>query len=247
VSGIVENGRTASLRVYFSSLVGKDCLQIDNNEASMSEESDPRKDVIYCPNCGQQLHLDANFCDRCGNEIQNRGSREEDVSERSNAAAARRAENPRPVDHQPAETSQGTGESNQWVIGRKVTVGAAVVGAVGAFLPWITINVMASSASVRGIQGDGRITLVLCFLVFITAAWRWGAWQRGVTFILGGVTLLLGGAYINDPLWGVENPTVIQQQYSEAITPGLGLYLTAGAGLVIVLAVVYDTWFNTNR
>lgn len=140
---------------------------------------------------------------------------------------------------------QPTKHQYEWTTARKASIVGSIGAAVGAFLPWFSLNVLGTSATRRGIEADGIITLIAAVLVFIVVAWRWGPWQRGVSFVFGLFILGLGSIYIYDPLFGVRDQlTAQQEQYQHLISPDIGLYLTAIGGLVIVGSIAYDTWFS---
>lgn len=133
----------------------------------------------------------------------------------------------------------------EWTTARKASIVGSIGAAVGAFLPWFSLNVFGTSATRRGIEADGVITLIAAVMVFIVVAWRWGPWQRGVSFVFGLFILGLGSIYIYDPLFGVRDQlTAQQEQYQHLISPDIGLYLTAIGGLIIVGSIAYDTWFS---
>lgn len=190
----------------------------------------------YCPACGQEVGPEAAFCSNCGHEFTG------ELPVRSNTP---QPQNESPSDIPTVAETRDVDVPDPWTVGRKATAVSGMVGAIAAFLPWITLQVVGTSATWRGIRADGQLTAIAAALVFIVAAWRWGPWQRGVSFVFGLFIFGLGSIYISDPLAGAHDQlTPQQEQLAQAFTPGIGLYLTAISGLIILAAVVYDTWFN---
>ena len=216
----------------------------------------------YCPSCGESVTERDQYCSSCGRDLTEATHSPQQPSDQQLPAEQRQAQprarqgeagahrgtgpqQPQEGQQPPAPGPEQEGGIASWPIGRKVVVGASLIGAIGAFLPWVTLQVLATSVTKRGIEADGRITLLFAILVFITATWRWTKWSRVFNTVTGFIILGLGTLYIVDPLVGARNQMTQQQlQYQEAITPGIGLYLTAIAGLLIVAGIVYDTWFN---
>jgi len=109
--------------------------------------------------------------------------------------------------------------------GREKTITvAAVVGIVGAFLPWASVF----GVSVVGIEGDGQITLAVCLISLALTAWRTRrtrARPGRVRFyvpqvVLGAVVLFVGLAD-----W--------------TRFASVGIYLTTAAGAAIVGAALH--------
>jgi len=188
----------------------------------------------YCSACGQEVRPQWNACPNCGHDLP------EEPPIRQNT--------PAPVQSESGdETASGTDSGSGWPLGRKVAVVAAVLGAIGAFLPWITVDVAAGSASRAGVEGGaGQETLVIAALGFLTTAWRWGPWQRGTVTLVGALLTGYSYLYTTNPLFGVEELPAIVQQYQEVYQAGIGLYLTGAAGLIILSSTVYDTFFNSD-
>jgi hypothetical protein len=191
----------------------------------------------YCSACGQEVEVEWNACPNCGHELP------EEPPVRRNT--------PDPVQQQSggetaAGTDTGTDSSSGWALGRKAAIVATVLGAIAAFLPWITVDVAAGSASLAGIEGGaGKETLVIAALGFLIAAWRWGPWQRRAVTVVGALLVGYSYLYTTDPLFGAEGVTALTQQYQELYQAGIGLYLMGAAGLIILGSTVYDTFFNS--
>ncbi len=130
-----------------------------------------------------------------------------------------------------------------YTTGQKIVLGGAAVAAIAAFLPWFSIELLGTSASVNGIDRDGVFSFIFALLVvgFVLYA---GPRSRGrkttaAVLILGLLIALIGGAYIYDPWIGVEQ-TVTDEQRS-LIDIGIGLYLTLVGGALVVIGTLYDT------
>jgi hypothetical protein len=190
----------------------------------------------YCSACGQEVEPQWNACPNCGHDLP------EEPPVRQNT--------PDPAQPQSGGgtttgTDAGTDSSSGWALGRKAAIVATILGAIAAFLPWITVNVAAGSASVAGIErAAGQEALVIAALGFIIAAWRWGSWQRRAVTVVGALLAGYSYLYTTDPFFGVEEIPAAAQQYQEVYQAGLGLYLTGAAGVIILGSTVYDTFFN---
>lgn len=126
--------------------------------------------------------------------------------------------------------------------GKKTSLGGAVLVAIAAFLPWLSVDFLGTSITKTGIEGDGAITLVLAIIVAILIlASHLGSWGRKTwwaVLVLGGLTALLALGYINDPWLGVEQRP--PEETREFVSIGVGLYLTALGGAMTVLGALYD-------
>lgn len=114
-----------------------------------------------------------------------------------------------------------------------VLAGVGLV-AVGAFLPWVTLLGISKS----GIDAaDGQITLVVVLVAGgVTLFGNWGTWSRVVAGLGGLWCLGIALLYISDPAFGIEERNVITQ----ALSPGIGLYLTGLGGLVMLASAALD-------
>lgn len=126
--------------------------------------------------------------------------------------------------------------------GKKTSLVGAVLVAIAAFLPWLSVDFLGTSITKTGIEGDGAITLVLAIVVAILIlASHLGSWGRKTwwaVLVLGGFTALLALGYINDPWLGVDQRP--PEETREFVTIGLGLYLTALGGAITVGGALYD-------
>lgn len=120
----------------------------------------------------------------------------------------------------------------------------AEVGAVGvivgAFLPWVSISLLATSQTKTGIDGDGTITLIVALVVGAAAAWKWARSTQILSIVGGLVPTGLGLLYISDPTAGVSTGSAAGTALlSDAVSPEIGLYVTAIAGVVILAAGIW--------
>jgi len=197
----------------------------------MSRRTQPA--ATDCPNCGAEVPPDDAFCGRCGANV---------------------APNPQ----QPPQPAPGTPPAGQPTrddlqnlrsqLGRVAVMLGSALAALGAFLPWFSAEVFATTATKRGIEADGKITLALAIAACAIVVWRWGRRQRVVAFLLGLIVLGLGVLYISDPTIGAD---LTETQYSREelrriLSPGSGLYLTAIGGLAMALGPVYHTLTGPN-
>jgi len=116
------------------------------------------KNTKYCPECGQQLMVDVNFCDRCGTEQSPPGSE----LDASTDASSETAQHQQPDRRQPTPTPSGADTDSK--------VGAALKW-IGVFFVVIILS-MAVSAFVLGLgdAGDGPEATVESY---------WGALDDG--------------------------------------------------------------------
>lgn len=100
--------------------------------------------------------------------------------------------------------------------GRYLVIGSALVVALAAFLPWASFL----RFSKTGIDGDGKVTLILA-IVGAVLAWRvWGGWLAQLA--LAAVVVLIGLYDLNDA----------------GNLAASGLYLTFVAGIAWVVGAV---------
>jgi hypothetical protein len=214
--------------------------------------------MAYCHECGQEVAEDAVACPNCGAALgrgqphgQQQGQQQPGYQQPQQSQQQPGYQQPQPgQQHAPPQqqAQQQSGlVSSGGPIGRKLALGGGLLAAIAAFLPWFSLNVAGTSASISGIERDGVFTLIMALVVLGVGAWRWGKWQRGLSFVLGGFILVFGGLYIYDPFFGSRGQmTAVQQQVEQAVVSGPGLYLTAIGGLLILLGIIYDTWFETD-
>jgi hypothetical protein len=122
-----------------------------------------------------------------------------------------------------------------------VGLAGALLMVVGAWLPWVSFTLFGTSVSVKGIETDGKLTLILGALALLLFGQRylhgphrspWGA------IVLGG----LGGAISSSSLASlISTLEELSQLGNTWGNIGIGLYLTltgsalAGAGGLLLL------------
>lgn len=109
---------------------------------------------------------------------------------------------------------------------QRVSLGAAVAVVLGAFLPWVSIF----GVSVRGIEGDGVITLVLALVGGAAVLLTSGALTRQLGSRKVGQVFSLVAACL------VALIGLVDMNGAAAI----GLYLTLFAGIAWVAMAVWD-------
>lgn len=135
---------------------------------------------------------------------------------------------------------------------RLALIVASIVGAVGAFLPWVHVPIV---GSIPGIKGDGRITLalfllslVLCLIgdksTHINGRVRWGTVTPGfIAAVIGLWKIFQFDSAMSDMCSSVSDiknipfaPDFAQsigQAVSSATSVGIGLYAVIFAGLAM--------------
>jgi hypothetical protein len=116
--------------------------------------------------------------------------------------------------------------------------GAAVAG-LGAFLPWVSAVTMFGSLSVTGMQGDGKLSLVLAIVAAVLVWAGHSGPNRWITRGLGacGAGIAFIGAY--DMQKVMAHARLIADDgvtVAGHVAPGAGLVLTIAAGLALVVA-----------
>lgn len=91
---------------------------------------------------------------------------------------------------------------------------------VGAFLPWRTTPLPADAATKAGIEGIGFLAVVVALGVFATAAVMRHDRTSALAAVGGGLLVTVLGLF---EYLRIDGP----------IEPGVGLFLTAAAGLVV--------------
>lgn len=98
-------------------------------------------------------------------------------------------------------------------------LGGAVLAVVAAFLTWVQVDVGPAAAGSTGVEGLGLLTLLLAVgvgVLVVAVDVEWG----GIALVAGGVAIALVALVEFVDLDG-------------AAGPGIGLYLTILAGLVV--------------
>jgi hypothetical protein len=112
---------------------------------------------------------------------------------------------------------------DDWVADRVAIVASGAGLVIGAFLPWASVSFGFGTVSKNGIEGDGVITAAAGLLIIVLCLMNS---RRSYTVAIGVAVLsLLVSAYD----W-------IDVSSTESIQVGIGLYVTAGAGLVAMFS-----------
>lgn len=124
---------------------------------------------------------------------------------------------------------------------RIVILCLALLGIASVFIPWYTLEVLFVKNSVNGMEGNGVLFLILFVIVVIltlladrtTRIHGLSFWiilcASGCSGILGSYELF---SLVN------QSETLLGQLISEAIQPGIGLYVLIGSSFCILLTVV---------
>jgi len=141
------------------------------------------------------------------------------------------------------QTQQADGDSRlTFSRGEQLAIGSAAVVVIAAFLPWISASILGTSVTVNGIDGDGVITLGMAVVAgVLVVARQWDRINRALVGVLGGLIAALALYYVVDPTTGIEGGDVAAELAREAVSPGIGLYLTALGGVGLVIAAVLDS------
>ncbi|WP_135663839.1 hypothetical protein [Halorhabdus rudnickae] len=130
----------------------------------------------------------------------------------------------------------------QFSRGEQLSIGSAVVVVIAAFLPWITASILGTSVTVSGIDGDGVFTLAFAIIAAaLVVARPWDRINKIAVGILGGLTAAVALYYIVDPAMGVKGGGAGAELARQALSPGIGLYLTALGGVGLVLGAALET------
>ena len=103
---------------------------------------------------------------------------------------------------------------------------AAVMVALGAFLPWANVSFF---GSVSGIDGDGKLTLVCAIAIGV----MFGLWKRPaliVAAVIAGITLIVGILDLVD----VGRASADLGGFG-GVSPGIGLFLTVLAAIAALV------------
>jgi hypothetical protein len=133
---------------------------------------------------------------------------------------------------------------------RIVILCLALLGIASVFIPWYTFEVLFVKTSVNGMEGNGALFLILFFIVLLlTLLYERNSRINGLNFWImictSGCAVILG-AY---ELFSLANQseTLFGQLISEAIQPGIGLYVLIGSSFSIVLTLVLFPLFFRDK
>ncbi|MHB9287735.1 hypothetical protein ACKVMT_11945 [Halobacteriales archaeon Cl-PHB] len=121
-------------------------------------------------------------------------------------------------------------ELDDLTTGEKVALGGGVAAVVGAVLPWASFM----GQSVSGLDGDGVITLILGIAAAgVIVVREWGQMDQAGVGVLGLLTLAIGGMAYSD-IGSLASMGGSGSGFSISISPGIGLYLTLLAGILML-------------
>ena len=108
------------------------------------------------------------------------------------------------------------------------------LSAIAAFLPWAKVNVIFFTSTLSGIEGDGVLTLIAGAVVMVLAFIQSVGQTRNDKWPCV-VNLLFGLGII-----GVASYELVDYTSNGAgiVEPGSGLYLTAIAGVVVLVGAI---------
>lgn len=113
--------------------------------------------------------------------------------------------------------------------GQKVAIGGAVLAIVGAVLPWIA----SGSGSIAGFEAEGFLTLMAALTVLgITTLWEWRRVQMASVALFGAIITAIAVSFLFSfgEIAGVA---------AGAVDPGVGVYVTVVAGVLVGGSGVY--------
>lgn len=118
---------------------------------------------------------------------------------------------------------------------RLFILGAAVLGIIASYLPWISLPM----GSVSGLKGDGWLTLILFLVPTVISVLgnRAASLSKTNLYVAMGPALLAGllGLYkiidFNSGMPDTDNPFAIAVR--STVSVGIGLYLVVAAGLAV--------------
>ncbi|HEX6417232.1 MAG TPA: hypothetical protein VFZ77_02005 [Acidimicrobiales bacterium] len=120
-----------------------------------------------------------------------------------------------------------------------LVVGTAVV-AIGALLPWATVNAGLVSVSKAGTDGDGVITLLLALVVggLVLAKWKAGLSRAVVivSLVLGAIVLAVATYDAIDVASTVEESEFVEVRASV----GIGLWLTLVGRIAMIAGAIWE-------
>jgi hypothetical protein len=133
-----------------------------------------------------------------------------------------------------ARRALGSRPWSRWSVAVLVCVyGGAVGVALGSLASWVEVSGDLASASRRGIDGDGVVTLGLAVLTAVLFSVPMARRISGTLVLaLGAVAALVTGYELFD----LSNKTGdVSTSVGVSVTPGIGLLVTAAAALVVAV------------
>lgn len=111
----------------------------------------------------------------------------------------------------------------------------ALVTAVAAVLPWVSVEINVVSDTLLGIDGEGPITIALAATAVVIAILHdWTAVTAAGIVVIGIFVTFVGVAYIVDPLAAVDLDRIDGGLSADHVSAEIGLYLTALGGLGLI-------------
>lgn len=225
----------------------------------------------YCTACGTEVRAAQNYCTACGSPVGRRGGDASDARgtsadraadgtdarggaagrpERDDGTTAGTDRSSRATEDPIAETREDEEEGEEErtsatayeTRGRQLSAAGTGLAGVGAFLPWVEVEILSRSATATGIDGDGRFTLAFAVIagavLLLGRGSPWTRRGRGWVLVFGALTALVALFYLNDPLAGAEGVGSVTR---DAVRRRSGLYLTALGGGLIALGPLYGS------
>lgn len=128
-------------------------------------------------------------------------------------------------------------------IGQKLSLAGIVITIFGSFLPWLSATILGAQFTVRGIDRDGKFTLLVAIMAGVPVILYWNKRGQITTAILGLFVAGLALLYVIDPLIGVPQSQMSAQEQSmlrSAINIEIGLYVTVLGGTGIAYGSLND-------
>jgi len=201
--------------------------------------------MAHCPSCGAETAPEDVYCTECGTDLTDSGATDAGGTDRSDAGGPSRSGGGQRTERASPRRTAGrddpsvgarSAEQSGFTTGQKVGFAGVATTVIGAFLPWLTVSILGSTATKNGIDGDGSITLVLSLIAGAVLYAKYEGNYRWVSTAIGVIVALLALMYINDPLAGTGAPRGLESN----VNVGIGLYLTALGGALIAGGPVYD-------
>lgn len=117
--------------------------------------------------------------------------------------------------------------------------GAAALVLVGSLLPWVRAQTVFGSISFAGTDGDGVLTLITALIVgALSAALLLGKRPRLWAYVVATLAALLCVAV---SMYDLANVSAVAGNDYAHVSAGAGLWITALAGVVLLVAAVQAT------
>lgn len=191
-----------------------------------------------CRACGEDLDHREAVCPHCGSEdvvqvgAEETNDTEDEQPEQASPGASPAADTASEASDEPGTEPDGpestASDETERSTGEKALLGGIGLTVLGAFLPWITVSVLGTTMTKRGIDGDGTLTVAAAIIVGVLYLVRWGRTAKWTALLFGALVTLLALVYITDPAWGVDSAN--QQTFRNVANVGIGLYVTALGG-----------------